>query len=81
MHDRFEPFPQNKSTQSCLFGPFLPKGQVIETFRGAGIYQPAVDVTIEKRRKGECVRALVFPGLRGVKEKCARGARNGSRQP
>ncbi|KAH9994343.1 acyltransferase-domain-containing protein [Russula compacta] len=38
-----------------VFSAFFRKGQVIETFRGAGIYQPAVDVAIEKLRAGAWV--------------------------
>ncbi|KAI0300647.1 acyltransferase-domain-containing protein [Multifurca ochricompacta] len=35
-----------------FFSAFFRKGQVIETFRGAGIYQPAIDTAIEKLRAG-----------------------------
>jgi len=35
-----------------IFSAFFRKGQVIETFRGKGIYQPAVDLAIEKLRAG-----------------------------
>jgi len=38
-----------------VFSAFFRKGQVIETFRGAGIYQPAVDRAIEKLRAGAWV--------------------------
>jgi hypothetical protein len=38
------------------FRAFFRKGQVIETFRGEGIYQPAVDRVIEKLRAGAWVR-------------------------
>jgi hypothetical protein len=38
------------------FSAFFRKGQVIETFRGKGIYQPAVDLAIEKLRAGAWVR-------------------------
>ena len=39
-----------------VFSAFFRKGQVLETFRGAGIYQPAVDTAIEKLRAGAWVR-------------------------
>ncbi|CCM00200.1 uncharacterized protein FIBRA_02228 [Fibroporia radiculosa] len=32
-----------------------PKGQIIETFRGRGIYQPAVDTAIEKLNQGDWI--------------------------
>jgi hypothetical protein len=51
---------QNKNTYR-VFSAFLPKGQVIKTFCGAAIYQPAVDVAIKELRKGTWVRALFFP--------------------
>ncbi|KAI9574989.1 acyltransferase-domain-containing protein [Boletus coccyginus] len=35
-----------------LFSAFFRKGQVIETFRGNGIWQPALDVAIEKLNQG-----------------------------
>ncbi|KAI9461407.1 acyltransferase-domain-containing protein [Russula earlei] len=35
-----------------VFSAFFRKGQVVETFRGAGVYQPAVDAAIEKLRSG-----------------------------
>jgi hypothetical protein len=38
-----------------VFSAFFRKGQVIETFRGEGIYQPAVDLAIEKLRAGAWV--------------------------
>ena len=39
-----------------VFSAFFRKGQVLETFRGDGIYQPAVDTAIEKLRAGAWVR-------------------------
>jgi hypothetical protein len=41
---------------TSIFSAFFRKGQVIETFRGKGIYQPAVDLAIEKLRAGAWVR-------------------------
>jgi len=35
-----------------LFSAFFRKGQVIETFRGNGIWQPALDVAIDKLNQG-----------------------------
>ncbi|KZV70947.1 acyltransferase-domain-containing protein [Peniophora sp. CONT] len=36
-----------------ILSAFFRKGQVIETFRGKGIYQPAVDLAIQKLTQGE----------------------------
>ncbi|KAG7096684.1 hypothetical protein E1B28_004098 [Marasmius oreades] len=38
-----------------VFSAFFRKGQVIETFRGKGIYQPAVETAIEKLNQGHWV--------------------------
>ncbi|EKM51113.1 uncharacterized protein PHACADRAFT_151674 [Phanerochaete carnosa HHB-10118-sp] len=38
-----------------LFSAFFRSGQVLETFRGQGIYQPAVDVAIENLNHGEWI--------------------------
>ncbi|KAH8981220.1 acyltransferase-domain-containing protein [Lactarius hatsudake] len=35
-----------------VFSAFFRKGQVLETFRGTGVYQPALDTAIEKLRAG-----------------------------
>ncbi len=43
-----------------ILSAFFRKGQVIETFRGEGVYQPAVDLAIEKLRAGAWVRAFMF---------------------
>jgi hypothetical protein len=43
-----------------VLSAFFRKGQVIETFRGEGVYQPAVDLAIEKLRAGAWVRAFMF---------------------
>jgi hypothetical protein len=40
-----------------IFSEFFHHGQVLETFRGKGIYQRAVDVAIEKLNAGEWVRS------------------------
>lgn len=40
-----------------VFSTFFRNGQVIETFRGQGIYQPAVDAAIEKVDQGGWVRS------------------------
>jgi monolysocardiolipin acyltransferase len=56
-----------------VFSAIFRSGQVLETVRGAGIFQPAVDVAIEKLNSGawvrySCVSALknspngVYPG-------------------
>jgi len=60
--------PSNASLQnkdSCNdFSAFFRKGQVIETFRDACIYQPAVNLAIEELRAGAWVRVLFFPVVR-----------------
>jgi len=38
-----------------VLSSFFRHGQVLETFRGKGIYQPAVDVVIQKLDQGEWV--------------------------
>ncbi|KAJ7162548.1 acyltransferase-domain-containing protein [Mycena crocata] len=38
-----------------VFSAFFRSGQVLETFRGNGIYQPSVDVAIEKLNRGNWV--------------------------
>ncbi|KAJ8086203.1 Lyso-phosphatidylcholine acyltransferase [Marasmius tenuissimus] len=38
-----------------VFSAFFRKGQVLETFRGKGIYQPAVETAIEKLNKGDWI--------------------------
>ncbi|KAH9987961.1 hypothetical protein BJV77DRAFT_1061507 [Russula vinacea] len=45
-----------------VFSAFFRKGQVIETFRGAGVYQPAVDLAIEKLRAGAWVHTPLGEG-------------------
>lgn len=37
---------------------FFRYGQVIETFRGKGIFQPAIDDAIEKLNRGEWVSVM-----------------------
>ncbi|KAH9895722.1 acyltransferase-domain-containing protein [Cubamyces lactineus] len=38
-----------------VFSTFFRLGQVIETFRGNGIFQPAIDTAIEKLNRGEWI--------------------------
>lgn len=38
-----------------VFSAFFRKGQVLETFRGQGIFQPAVDTAISKLNDGAWV--------------------------
>lgn len=38
-----------------VFSTFFRHGQVLETFRGKGVYQPAVDAAIEKLGKGDWI--------------------------
>lgn len=60
-----------KSRRSCglthfvldsVFSAFFRKGQVLETFRGKGIYQTAVDKAIENLNQGEwvCQQGTIF---------------------
>src|SRR5258708_19446708 len=42
-----------------IFSSFFRAGQVIETFRGRGIYQPAVNDTVKKLHEGACI--YLFP--------------------
>ena len=62
---------QNKNAYR-FFSAFLLKGQVIETFRGAGIHRLAADVAVELLRKGAWVRALLFSVQAVLRRKCAR---------
>ena len=39
-----------------VFSAFFRNGQVIETFRGRGIFQPAIEDAIRKVNRGEWVR-------------------------
>lgn len=43
---------------SPLLAKFFTLGQVIETVRGGGIYQPAVDEAIKRVEQGSWVRPL-----------------------
>lgn len=45
------------------FSRFFNNGQVIETIRGGGIFQPAVDKAIKLLQDGEWVRAPAGEGL------------------
>ncbi|KIK65594.1 hypothetical protein GYMLUDRAFT_158981 [Collybiopsis luxurians FD-317 M1] len=38
-----------------VFSTFFRWGQVLETFRGKGIYQPSVDTAIEKLNRGDWI--------------------------
>ncbi|KAL0949157.1 hypothetical protein HGRIS_009238 [Hohenbuehelia grisea] len=49
-----------------LFSAFFRQGQVLETFRGRGIYQPAVDTAIEKLNGGAWVRCASLLGTRAT---------------
>jgi len=60
-----------------LFSRFFNNGQVIETIRGGGIFQPAVDKAIELLQDGEWVshkrieqaetRYISFPKAKSIK--------------
>jgi monolysocardiolipin acyltransferase len=43
-----------------VLSEFFRNGQVIETFRGKGIWQPAIDLAIEKVNDGGWVCILSF---------------------
>lgn len=43
-----------------VFSAFFRRGQVIETVRGIGIYQPSVDTAIDKLNKGQWVCCVPF---------------------
>jgi len=49
-----------RSLLDSVLSAFFRQGQVLETFRGKGVYQPAVDVAIEKLDQGGWVCAT-FP--------------------
>lgn len=54
--------PRQKLTSfgpGSIFSAFFRKGQVLETMRGNGVYQPAVDTAIEKLNKGAWVRSII----------------------
>jgi hypothetical protein len=40
-----------------IFSKFFTLGQVIETIRGGGIFQPAIDEAIKKLQAGDWVRS------------------------
>lgn len=43
-----------------VFSAFFRKGQVLETFRGNGVYQESVDTAIKKLNEGLWVRLLFY---------------------
>ena len=43
-----------------VFSAFFRTGQVLETFRGKGVYQQSVDTAIEKLDQGNWVSVLVI---------------------
>lgn len=47
-----------------LFSRFFNNGQVIETVRGGGIFQPAVDKAIKLLQDGEWVKQYLVSGIR-----------------
>ncbi|KAG1756057.1 acyltransferase-domain-containing protein [Suillus lakei] len=58
-----------------LFSAFFRKGQVLETFRGNGIFQPSVDIAIKRLNEGHWVHLFgegkvnqptVYPRTNGV---------------
>jgi hypothetical protein len=53
------PMEKKKKNYCSVFSAFFRKGQVIETFRGEGVYQPAIDTAIEKLRAGAWVRPIL----------------------
>jgi monolysocardiolipin acyltransferase len=51
-----------------LHSRFFNLGQVIETYRGRGIFQPAVDEAVKLLQSGEWVRQSFTPHLRKDKD-------------
>lgn len=49
---------QYSSVLGSLFSEFFRKGQVLETFRGQGVFQPAVDAAIRQLNDGAWVSLL-----------------------
>ena len=45
----------DRSIARSVFSWFFRNGQVLETFRGKGIYQPSIDTAIAKLDQGEWV--------------------------
>ena len=50
---------------ASVFSKFFRYGQVIETFRGGGIFQPAIDDAIQKLNCGEWVSVCETPWCAG----------------
>lgn len=48
-----------RSSAGSVFSTFFRNGQVLETFRGRGVYQPSVDTAISKLSQGDWVRMLL----------------------
>ena len=48
------------SVLGSIFSAFFRSGQVLETFRGAGVYQEAVDVAIKRLDEGKWVSNLML---------------------
>jgi monolysocardiolipin acyltransferase len=46
---------ERRALPGSIFSAFFRKGQVLETFRGNGVFQPAVDTAIAKLNKGDWV--------------------------
>jgi monolysocardiolipin acyltransferase len=53
-------FPELSCLPDSAFSAFFRAGQVLETFRGRGIYQPAVDTAIEKLDQGQWVCSQIL---------------------
>lgn len=49
-------------TICSVFSAFFRNGQVLETFRGNGIFQPAVDTAIDKLNAGGwvCISTIIL---------------------
>jgi hypothetical protein len=52
--------PELSFLPDSAFSAFFRAGQVLETFRGRGVYQPAVDTAIEKLNEGQWVCSQMF---------------------
>lgn len=60
---------------SAPLGRFFSLGQVIETVRGGGIYQPAVDTALARLRAGAWVNIYPEGGVNQAKNNPAGGMR------
>ena len=58
LYSHIPPTHSDTTLLASVFSTFFRHGQVLETFRGKGVYQPAVDAAIEKLGKGDWVSLI-----------------------